>query len=100
MGVLMIGGVLFGTILGRFFKVYILIPTCGAAIVLALAQPGLGGQSLARTCLEIIVLIASLQFGYVLGVLSSKTSVVLAGLRKTWSSSPSHGQSSRTLHVR
>jgi hypothetical protein len=95
MGILVIGGVLFGTVLGRFFRVYILVPACGSAIILALARPSLAGQGLVRTLIEIGALIAGLQFGYVIGVFSSKSSTVLTRLRKAFSAP--HDQASHTF---
>ena len=99
MGILFVAGVLFGTILGRLFKVLILVPTCGVAIVLALAKPGLVDQSLAQSVLQVVVLITSIQFGYALGAVSSNMSAVFKGFRKTY---VSHARSpaSRSLHVR
>ena len=45
MAMLLIGTALFGLVLGRFFKVYVLIPTCGFTLVLAFAGPTLGYKS-------------------------------------------------------
>lgn len=56
MTVLLIATALFGLILGRFFKVYILIPTCGFALALALAGPTLGYKSLTYSFLEIVMI--------------------------------------------
>jgi hypothetical protein len=99
MGILFIGGVLFGTILGRFFKVFILVPICGLAVVLALAKPNLVDQSLVRSLVQIIGLVASIQFGYVLGAVSSNLAIAVKGFRKTYAP-PSQSSASRSLHVR
>jgi len=39
MGILVVGGILFGMILGRFFKWFVLIPACGLAAVLVQINP-------------------------------------------------------------
>ena len=39
MSLLVIVGVLFGIVLGQFFKCYVLIPACGLALVFVLADP-------------------------------------------------------------
>jgi hypothetical protein len=99
MGILFIGGMLFGTILGRFFKVLILVPTCGVAIVLVLTKPVLAEHSAAQSILEIILLVTGLQFGYAVGLISSNMSAVLRGFRKVFASA-THSAGSRSLHVR
>lgn len=99
MGILFIGGVLFGTILGRLFKVLILVPTCGIVVILALAKPSLVEQSLAQSALQIVVLVTSIQIGYMIGAVSHN---MFAVLKAIWKSCVSHAQSaaSRSLHVR
>ena len=96
---LVIAGALLGLILGRFFKVYVLLPACALVTVLALTGPYLIGKSLGTSFVELIVLLASLQFGYVAGLLSNHLSTLLSGPRRRWASLI-HAVSSRTLHVR
>ncbi len=93
---LVLVGALFGLVLGRFFKVYVLVPACILASVLALTGPNLIAGFLSTSCIELVVLIASLQFGYAVGLLSNQLSGLLSGRRGT----PTHAMSSRTLHVR
>jgi hypothetical protein len=57
----LLGGALLGAIIGRFFKVLVLIPVCVVAIAL---------YSLASVSL----LILSLEFGYFIGLLSTEIS--------------------------
>jgi hypothetical protein len=52
-------------ILGRFFKWPVLVPACGLAIVLVLVNP-----AHMDSFLQIVVVTASLQFGYVVGVVT------------------------------
>ncbi len=67
MGILVIVGVLFGIILGQFFKCFVLFPAYGLAIVLVLASPAHLDNSLLGLLLQIVALITSLQIGYVIG---------------------------------
>ena len=65
MGILVV--VLFGMGLGQFFKCFVLIPASGLAIILVLANPAHIEHSLLGWFLQIVVLITSLQIGYVAG---------------------------------
>ena len=71
MGILVIVGILFGMILGQFFKCFVLFPAYGLAIVLVLASPAHMDKSLDSSLLgsllQIVALITSLQIGYVIG---------------------------------
>jgi hypothetical protein len=70
-GILVIVGILFGMILGQFFKCFVLFPAYGLAIVLVLASPAHMDKSLDSSLLgsllQIVALITSLQIGYVIG---------------------------------
>ena len=63
MGILVIVGVLFGMILGQFFKCFVLFPACGLAIVLVLAIPAHMDTSLLGSFLQFIVLTTSILSG-------------------------------------
>ena len=69
MGILVVGGVLLGMIFGLFFTWYVLIPACGVVIVLALIYPADVEHSLLRGFLHIYLVTASVQLGYVIGLL-------------------------------
>ena len=75
MGILVIVGILFGMILGQFFKCFVLFPAYGLAIVLVLASPAHMDKSLDSSLLgsllQIVALITSLQIGYVIGSVTS-----------------------------
>ena len=71
MGILVVGGVLFGMILGQFFKSFVLIPAGGLAIVLVLINPAHMESSLLGGFVQFVVLITSLQIGYVVGLVAS-----------------------------
>ena len=70
MGILVVGGILFGMILGRFFKWFVLIPACGLAAVLVLINPVHMENSLLSWFFQFVVLTASLQIGYVVGLVA------------------------------
>ena len=71
MGILVVGGILFGMILGRFFKWFVLIPACGLAAVLVLINPAHMANSLLGGFFQFGVLTTSLQIGYVVGLVAS-----------------------------
>jgi hypothetical protein len=71
MAILVVGGVVFGIILGHFFKWFVLIPACGLAIVLVLINPAHMENSLLGWFVQFLVLITSLQIGYVIGLVAS-----------------------------
>ena len=71
MGILVVGGILFGMILGRFFKWFALIPACGLAAVLVLINPAHMESSLLGWFVQFVVLTTSLQIGYVVGLVAS-----------------------------
>lgn len=98
MSIIIVGGVLFGTILGRFFKIFILVPASALAVVLVLASPTPTDHSLSATLLEIAVLVTSLQVGYVVGLLTGSTSP-FESLRGT-SSQRLPMTVSRFIHIR
>ena len=72
MGILVVEGALFGMILGRFFKWPILVLAYGLTIALILASSTYIERSLFTLFPQIIVVIVSLQFGYVVGIFGRK----------------------------
>jgi hypothetical protein len=68
--ILIIGSVLLGAILGRFFNVLVLAPAFALSLVMVVASSAYFGHSLPRALLEFLVLITNLQIGYASGVLS------------------------------
>ena len=70
MSILIIGSVLVGAILGRFFKVLVLAPAFALSVAMVVASSVYFGHSLPRALLEFLVLITSLQMGYVFGRVS------------------------------
>jgi hypothetical protein len=68
--ILIVGVVLLGAVLGRFFRVWILIPTGAAAVVAALAGSILHGAGIFGVLSECAVVLTCLQIGYATGVFS------------------------------
>lgn len=98
MSILVVGGVLFGTILGRFFKIFILVPASALAVVLLLATPSAADNSWWESLLEIGILVTSMQIGYVVGLVTGIPSL-LENTRGTWEQRASRNVS-RSYHVR
>ena len=67
MAILILGSVLLGAVLGRFFKVLVLVPACALVLAVVLVRSADGEHGLLRALLEFAVLITSLQIGYVVG---------------------------------
>jgi hypothetical protein len=76
MAILLIWSVLLGAVLGRSFKVLVLVPACAFALATVLVRSAIGEQGLLRPLLEFAVLITSLQIGYVFGLVSHSISSV------------------------
>ena len=70
MAILLIWSVLLGAVLGRFFKVLVLVPACAFLLAAVVVRSANGEHGLLRPLLEFAVLITSLQIGYVSGLLS------------------------------
>jgi len=66
--ILIIGSLLLGAILGRFFNVLVLAPAFALSLAMVVASFAYFGHGLLRALLEFAVLITSLQIGYVSGV--------------------------------
>ena len=66
--ILIIGSVLLGATLGRFLKVLVLVPACAFVLAAVLVRSANGEHGLLRPLLEFVVLITSLQIGYVFGL--------------------------------
>jgi len=71
--VLLIGSVLLGAVLGRFFKVLVLAPAFAFVLVTICVRSAYVEHGLLRPFLEFAALITGLQIGYVLGLLSRST---------------------------
>ena len=69
MSILVVGGVLFGMVLGQFFKWFVLFPAFGFAVILALTSSMHVDNSLLGSFLGFLALITSIQIGYVAGLI-------------------------------
>ncbi len=99
MAMLLIATALFGLILGQFFKVYVLIPTCAFAVVLAFAGPTLGYDLSTVSFVDITLIMASLQIGYFVALASKSFASIHLSRGRNWGA-PAHPVSSRSLHLR
>ena len=68
MGILVVAGVLFGIILGRFFKWYILGPASAVGGLVVLANPAQMDNLILGWFVQFIVLTTSLQIGFLVGL--------------------------------
>ena len=75
------GGAFFGALLGRFFKVLVLIPAGALAIALLMAKQESAGHTMVDSFRGMGLLIASLELGYVVGLLSTDISAATQCLR-------------------
>jgi hypothetical protein len=71
MEILITGGAFFGAVLGRFFKVLVLTPAGALAVALLLVKREVAGPTLLDSFLGIGLLIASIELGYVTGLIST-----------------------------
>ena len=81
MPILIVGGAFFGAILGRIFKVFVLIPAVALAIALLLVRREVAGHTWLDSFLGIGLLIASLELGYVTGLISTDISAAVQSFR-------------------
>ena len=70
MTILIVGVVLLGAVLGRFFRVWILVPTGAVTVLAALASSILHDAGIFGVLSECVVVLVGLQIGYVTGVFS------------------------------
>jgi len=75
---LIIGSVLLGTVFGRFFKVWVLVPACALTFAIVFASSAYYQHGPLSALLEFVAVIAAcLQIGYASGCLS-------CGIRDRW----------------
>jgi hypothetical protein len=68
---LIAGGALLGAIIGRFFKVLVLIPVCAVAAALQWMNCQMAEKTVLDSLASVGLLILSLEFGYFIGLLST-----------------------------
>jgi hypothetical protein len=73
-----------GALLGRSFKVLILVPASVVIIALLLMKAGFSGHPLLNSLVKIVLLIASLELGYVTGLISTDITTAIQGVRGIW----------------
>jgi hypothetical protein len=67
--ILAIGSVLLGTVFGRFFKVWVLVPACALTFAIVFASSAYYEHGLLSALLEFTVIATCLQIGYASGCL-------------------------------
>jgi hypothetical protein len=82
MEILIAGGAFLGAVLGRFFKVLVLMPAGALPIALLLVKREVAGHPLLDSFLGIGLLIASLELGYIMGLISTDISTTAQGIRR------------------
>jgi hypothetical protein len=68
--ILAFGSILLGTVFGRFFKVWVLVPACALTFAVVFASYAYYGHGLLSALLEFAVIATCLQIGYAFGLLS------------------------------
>ena len=96
MEILITGGAFLGALLGRSFKVLVLVPASAVVIALLLTKAGFAGYPLLNSLVKIALLIVSLELGYVTGLISTDVSAAIQGFRGIWTR-PRRTPSSRPL---
>jgi hypothetical protein len=99
MEILITGGAFLGAVLGRSFKVLILVPASAFVVTLLLIKSGFAGHPLFNSLVKIALLIASLELGYVTGLISTDISSAVQGFRGFWTR-PRGTTPSRPAHLR
>lgn len=99
MEILIAGGAFLGAVLGRAFKVVILVPASAFLMALLLMETGFTGSPVLSSFAELALLIASLELGYVTGLISTDISAAMQGLRGLLTR-PRRTASSRPAHLR
>jgi hypothetical protein len=74
MGTFVVGGVLFGIILGQIFKWYVLVFAYVLAIILVLVCAAQMERSFLDWALQIVAVTVSIQIGYLVGSIASSAS--------------------------
>ena len=82
MEILITGGAFLGALLGRSFKVLILVPASAVLIALLLMKAGFAENPLLNSLVKIALLIASLELGYVTGLISTDISAAVQSFRE------------------
>jgi hypothetical protein len=99
MEILITGGAFFGALLGRFFKVLILVPASALLITLLLTKADVAGYPLMNSLVKVVLLIVSLELGYVTGLISTDITAAIQGFRGIWTR-PRRTGSSRPARLR
>jgi len=81
MEILFAGGAFLGVTLGRFFRIFVLIPVMGLLIVLALLKMALLGMPTLSSAVKLASLLFCLEVGYMAGLASTGVRLLSRHLR-------------------
>jgi hypothetical protein len=96
MEILITGGAFLGAVLGRFFRVLILVPASALVTAFVLIKAGFAGYPILNTVTKVALLIASLELGYITGLISTDITSAAQSLRNFWTR-PGRTTTSRPL---
>jgi hypothetical protein len=96
MEILITGGAFLGAVLGRFFRVLILVPASALVIAFVLMKAGFAGYPILNTITKVALLIASLELGYITGLISTDITSAAQSFRSCWTR-PGRTTTSRPL---
>lgn len=99
MEILITGGAFLGAVLGRSFRVLVLVPVSALVIAMLLMKAGFAGHPLLNTAMKIALAVTSLELGYITGLLSTDISSAAQSFRGFWTR-PRRTASSRPAHLR
>jgi hypothetical protein len=95
--ILAIGSALLGTVFGRFFKVWVLVPACALTFAIVFASAAYHEQGLLSALFDFTVIATCLQIGYASGCLTCVTRDMWR--RLTMSRESAHRAATRQPHL-
>jgi hypothetical protein len=81
MELLFTGGAFLGAVVGRFFRILVLLPICTVAVALLFVNCELAERTLSDSLVRVGLLVGALELGYVTGVISTDISEAAQRLR-------------------
>jgi|SRR5580700_10743721 hypothetical protein len=87
--ILAMAAILLGTVLGFRFKVLILLPAAVVAVAIMIAAASIEHSSLSATVVDVVLVLASLQIGYLAGTIAGGLTGVATRSEAPWQESAS-----------
>jgi hypothetical protein len=82
--ILAMAAILLGAVLGLRFKVLILLPAAVAAVAIMAAADSVAHNSLSTTVVDVVLVLASLQIGYLAGAIAGGLTRVVTRSQTPW----------------